>query len=159
MVTQRVVMAALSFMALGVLPAVSQTVSLRNQATMHTSGVADADERHLHRSRIFWLVSVPIFVAANILDAQSSWGKRENNPLLQSQAGRFDARSATIKFAGSAAIVFGEYSLSRWLNGNPKRQREVYVGSAWSNFLGAGALTAVAAHNYRQPSLAVTVQR
>jgi len=98
-------------------------------------------------------------VAANILDAQSSWGKREVNPFLQGQTGQFDGRSAAIKFGGSAAIILGEYSLSRWLRGSPKRQDELYVGSAWANFLGAGVLTGAAIHNYQQPANPATGQR
>jgi hypothetical protein len=155
MLKRRILIAALSFTVYGWLPAKPQTGLLPERATVQT----DSNERHHQRSRVLWLVSIPVFVAANILDAQSSWGKREVNPFLQSQTGQFDGRSAAIKFGGSAAIILGEYSLSRWFKGTPKRQHELYVGSAWANFLGAGALTGAAIHNYRQPSAPVPGQR
>ena len=36
-------------------------------------------EAHVGHKRLLWLVSIPIFIAANVLDASSSWDKPEAN--------------------------------------------------------------------------------
>jgi hypothetical protein len=108
-------------------------------------------ERRLQRNKKLWLVSIPLFLAASVLDAQSSWGKTELNPLLRGQAGRFDGRSAAIKIGITGGILGSEYSVIHMFRHNRESQNGAYAASAWSNFIGAGALAAVAVHNYHTP--------
>lgn len=44
-----------------------------------------------------WWVSVAAVAAASVMDMQSSWGRREVNPILRGPDGRFGARGAVVK--------------------------------------------------------------
>ena len=111
--------------------------------------------QRIRRPKALWAISVPIFLAANILDAHSSWSKPESNHLLQGQGGRFDSGSLAIKFAISAGVIFADYSLIRKFRHDPEFQTCAYNAGAWSNFIGAGALTVTAARNYRTAAAGV----
>jgi hypothetical protein len=60
-----------------------------------------------------WKVSLIPLVAAHSLDAVSSWGYVETNPLLAGPDGRFGARSAAIKFSFVGAAAVAEYFLMK----------------------------------------------
>lgn len=106
-------------------------------------------EAHVGHKRLLWLVSIPIFIAANVLDASSSWDKPEANRLLQGRAGRFDGRSVALKFGIAGGMLAGEYSLIRMLRKDPAARDSALTASTWSNFVGAGVLSGAAIHNYR----------
>src|SRR5579859_5995966 len=70
---------------------------LEQQARLQNDRLSGLTEQRLKRSRRIWLMSIPVLIAGNALDARSSWGKPETNGLLQGAAGRFDGRSVAIK--------------------------------------------------------------
>lgn len=114
--------------------------------------------QRIRRGKALWAVSVPIFLAANIPDAYSSWSKLESNHLLQGQGGRFDSGSLAIKIAISAGVISADYSLIQKFRHDPEFQTCAYNAVAWSNFIGAGALTATAARNYRTAAAGVSAR-
>jgi hypothetical protein len=81
------------FIILGTLNA--QSVSTNLVETRHTTS----------RATKVWLVSALALLAATSVDASSSWGKYETNPLLASADGRFGARGVSIKFGLAAATI------------------------------------------------------
>ena len=141
--------ALLLLLACGSTVAQSLLADAPRQIPSQQANFAERADRRLHRNRTLWLVSIPVFLAANILDAHSSWGKPEQNVFLQGQSGRFDGRSVSIKLGLAGGIIGGEYSLIRLFRKNHQTQNGAYATSAWSNFIGGGALAAVAVHNYR----------
>jgi len=144
--------AAACFLLVGAssLPVAAQSVETDFRAPSMASAAGEPSVPHLHRNKALWLISIPAFVAANILDAHSSWSRPESNSLLRGQGGRFDGGSAAIKFGVSGGIILGEYSIIRLFKKNGQMQNAAYAGSAWSNLVGAGVLTGAAVHNYQQ---------
>jgi hypothetical protein len=106
-------------------------------------------DAHMRHKRLLWLVSIPVFIAANMLDASSSWGRPEANSILQGSGGRFDGRSAALKFGIAGGMIAGEYSLIHMLKRDPASRSAALTASTWSNFIGAGVLSGTAIHNYR----------
>jgi len=107
----------------------------------------DIEERALDNRRPgqgehfgLWIASVFALVGANVLDARSSWGKLEANPVLADPDGRFGLRSIGIKSAMIGAAVGLQQRIGR------ARSRRVL---AIENFCFAGADAAVAARNFR----------
>ncbi len=93
------------------------------------------------RSRKMWIVSAVALAAANILDARSSLGRPELNPLLRNAQGNFSvARSAALK----SAAVGGSLALEALLI---RSRPELARTSSLVNFVSAGAVTAVAIRN------------
>ncbi|MBA4182105.1 MAG: hypothetical protein C0506_16080 [Anaerolinea sp.] len=87
-------------------------------------------------------ISVAALIGANAADLASSWGRPELNPLLTpgSSGGRFGWQAATIKLGlAGGSLLFQRYVLRR----RPELQR----GFAISNFIAAGAMSAVAVRN------------
>jgi hypothetical protein len=143
----RLCVAALAVLACGSLNAAESAEFVAGSAPPAvTSNKADAHARH---KRLLWLVSIPVFIAANVLDASSSWDKPEANRLLQGRGGRFDGRSAALKFGIAGGMLAGEYSLIRLLRKDPAARDSALAASTWSNFVGAGVLSGTAIHNYR----------
>ena len=95
-------------------------------------------------TKVWWVASVAGLVAANVLDAHSSWGRVEVNPMLRSRDGRFGGRAIAFKAGVTAGVVLIE-ALSM------RRRPDLTSGCALVNFGAAGALGAAAAHNYRLP--------
>lgn len=60
-----------------------------------------------------WKVSLAPLVASQALDAASSYGLRELNPLLASSNGGFERKAASIKLGVTGAIVGVEYLIVR----------------------------------------------
>jgi len=107
------------------------------------AGVLAAGQGHrLKPAPRWWVVSVAALVAVNVLDAHSSWGRVEVNPMLRSRDGRFGGRAVAIKGGVTAGMVVIEALAMR-------RRPGVASGCALVNFGAAGALGAAAAHNYR----------
>jgi hypothetical protein len=85
-----------------------------------------------------WKLSVAAVVTANALDAASTYGHTERNPLLQGRNNQFGAGQVAIKFGvvGSGIVVQRLFP----------RHRKVYTVA---NFITAGVLTGLAVRNYR----------
>jgi hypothetical protein len=93
----------------------------------------------------FWKISAAALVSASALDIASSWGKCcEGNSLLASPDRRFGARGLTIKSGALGGQLLLQYLVARK---HPKLARVL----GFVNIAGAGAITAVAIHNYGIP--------
>ena len=88
-----------------------------------------------------WKISVAVLGAVSIADVQSSMGRRELNPLLQSGNGRFQARGVTLK-----TLIVGSSLGAQWFLVRKNPHAAGYAAAA--NF-GVSALTgAVVVHNH-----------
>jgi hypothetical protein len=94
-----------------------------------------------------WRISVVALAAANAMDIQSSWGKRELNPALASSNGAFGVRGALLKSGVQASVVALELIVLHRRPSN--RIRNVL---AIINFGDAGLTTAMAGHNWSVPA-------
>ena len=90
-----------------------------------------------------WWVSVAAVAAASALDARSSWGRHELNPLLQGPNGRFSARSVEIKSA-----IVGVGLAFQWVALRHHTQR-LEKPLSIANLAAAGLTTGAAIHNLR----------
>lgn len=90
-----------------------------------------------------WWASVAALATASVLDARSSWGRQELNPLLQGPNGRFNARSVEIKSAiVGASVAFQWFALR-----HHSQKLEKPLGFA--NLAAAGLTAGAAIHNLR----------
>lgn len=89
-----------------------------------------------------WRWSVVSMVLANALDAGSSIGAHETNPVLGT--GTFGPRAIAIK----SGFVLGSFAVQHWLvHRHPASARPM----AFGNFAIAGGITAIAISNFRVP--------
>jgi hypothetical protein len=93
--------------------------------------------------RRLWWTSVAALGAATALDIQSSWGRREINPLLRSSDGRFGGRGVAIKI-GVAGIASG----LQWLV--VRKHPRLETPLAGTNAGLAAMFAAAAVHNHRR---------
>ncbi|MEQ1946434.1 MAG: hypothetical protein ABL995_04560 [Bryobacteraceae bacterium] len=100
----------------------------------------DADARWHKR----WAVSLAPLTASQALDASSSYGMRELNPLLASANGGFGMKATSIKFGAVAGLMGVEYLLVK----KYPRSAKFFTIVNWTT---AGATTGLAVHNYRLP--------
>jgi hypothetical protein len=96
-----------------------------------------SENRDLHR----WKLSLVPLAASQALDASSSWGMRELNPVLAGPDGRFGARAATVKLGVVGAFVGIEYLLVKKYPHAARAFEKI-------NWAGAAVTTSFAAHNY-----------
>lgn len=78
-------------------------------------------------------------VAANGMDAASSWNKRELNPILGQT---FAGRAIAIKAGGTAGVLVAQYFVLR-------RHPQAHKSAAIVNFAVSGVLGGIAARNFR----------
>ena len=88
-----------------------------------------------------WKVSLVTVAAAHSLDIASSLGKREGNPLLNQASSRFSWQAAAIVAGAVGAVMAVEWFVVR-------RHPEIARKFAIVNFINAGAVTGIAAHNF-----------
>ena len=94
-----------------------------------------------------WIASWVAFAAVNLLDAHSSTGKRELNPLLSNSQGRFSAgKAALIKSA-----VGGSFFAVQWWMARKNRDADYYRTFTIANNAMTAGLGIVAVHNYGVP--------
>ena len=122
---------------------------LEQQARLQNDRLSGLTEQRLKRSRRIWLMSIPVLIAGNALDARSSWGKPETNGLLQGTGGRFDGRSTAIKFGITGALLAGQFTMARAWQRDPQTQETVFKGWTASNLIFGSAAAGIAWHNYR----------
>ncbi len=92
-------------------------------------------------SKKLWWVSVAALAGASVLDARSSWGRHELNPLLQGPNGRFGARSVEIKSA-----IVGVGLAFQWIALRHHSQK-IEKPLSIANLAAAGLTTGAAVHN------------
>lgn len=90
-----------------------------------------------------WKISAATLLASNVLDAGSSWGKRELNPVLSGSTGSFGGKSALLKLGVEAGVVTLEYLVLRH-----RASRLSIKALTWINFGDASATTAMAVRNF-----------
>ncbi len=111
-----------------------------NSAATATSvaGVEDSHERMMNR---LWIASMVAAVAATGLDAASSWGKLESNPLLAGGNGTFGAKGAAIKAGVAAAVIIPQI----WL----RKRKDLRSAFTIGNLGEASLFSAAAIHNLK----------
>jgi hypothetical protein len=93
--------------------------------------------------RKVWTASVAALAAVNVMDARSSVGRYETNPLLQDGQGRFSpGRAIAVKSAASGGILVLQALLMR-----RRPQEKLERPAALINFAAAAAVGAVAYRN------------
>src|SRR5258706_12756917 len=98
-----------------------------------------AEERQHHGK--LWRISAAVLGAVTIADMQSSIGRPEANPWLQSPNGRFSGRGMAIKGVGVSAIIGAQWLM---LRKNPKAAPY----AAGANFAAAALTGAIGVHNH-----------
>ena len=96
---------------------------------------------HDSRWRRQWVISLAPLFASEALDAASSYGMHELNPLLAGSNGGFGAKATAIKFGVVGALAGAEYFVARSHPASAKLFTIV-------NWITAGATTGLAVHNY-----------
>ena len=91
-----------------------------------------------------WAISLAPLFASESLDAASSYGMRELNPVLASPDGGFGGKATGVKFGVIGALTGVEYILIR----KYPRSAKFFSIVNWTT---AGATTGLAAHNFRLP--------
>ena len=91
-----------------------------------------------------WLISLAPLVASQSLDAASSWGLRELNPILAGPDGRFGLKATAIKFGVIGGSMGAEYLIVRRFPASAKFFTVV-------NYATTGVTSGLAVHNYRLP--------
>lgn len=91
-----------------------------------------------------WAISLAPLVASQALDAASSYGLRELNPMLAQPDGRFGMKAAGVKFGVVGGLIGVEYLLVR----KYPRSAKFFTVINWTT---AGATTGLAIHNYSLP--------
>jgi hypothetical protein len=90
-----------------------------------------------------WKASAAALLTGNAMDATSSWGKYELNPVLSGSEGRFGKGGALLKLGVAGGVVVVEYLVLR-----RRPSRSLARGLAWINFGDAAATSAVAGRNF-----------
>lgn len=88
-----------------------------------------------------WKISLAPLIASQTLDATSSYGMRELNPLLASANGGFEMKATTIKLGVTGALVGVEYLIVR----KYPRSAQVISKLNWTTGI---VTTGFAVHNY-----------
>lgn len=88
-----------------------------------------------------WWSSVVAVVAGSALDAHSSWGRQELNPVLRGANGEFGMKAVAIKAAIAGGVVGAQYLMLRKNPGAAKH-------AAIANFAMAGVFGGVAYYNH-----------
>ena len=91
-----------------------------------------------------WAISAVALVAASALDAGSSWGRNEANPVLQQTGHSFGGRSIGIKLGITAIPLLLQHLAARNNEG-------LYKPFALANYGGATFFTGVAVRNFGVP--------
>ncbi|MBV9154806.1 MAG: hypothetical protein JO097_00985 [Acidobacteriaceae bacterium] len=126
-------------------PTAVTPVSSSSVAPQKTN-IADVQGNHGKLLNAVWITSMFAAAGASSLDAYTSWGKHESNPLLASSNGTFGTKGVVLK-AGIAATVLVPQILLR-------KHREMKGLFASGNLGEAAIFSGVAVHNMgvRSPS-------
>jgi hypothetical protein len=102
----------------------------------------DSDQRAQQRAFMrSWERSLIPLVASQSLDAASSYGYRELNPLLPESNGVFGMRATAVKFSVVGALIGAEYLLARK---SPRAARLI----TRLNWASSAVTTGLVVHNY-----------
>ena len=91
-----------------------------------------------------WILTAVALTAAHVLDAHSSRGRLEANPLLRGPQQRFSmGKAVVVKSAAAGGLLLAQAILSRKL---PRRR--LYKPFTYMNLVAGGVTTATATRNY-----------
>jgi hypothetical protein len=90
-----------------------------------------------------WKASAATLLAGNAMDAASSWGKGEMNPVLSGGQGTFGKGGVLLKLGVAGGVVVVEYLVLRH-----RPSRSLAGALAWINFGDAAVTGAVAGRNF-----------
>jgi hypothetical protein len=96
-------------------------------------------EKKARRAKMLWRVSMAAFVTATALDAATSVGKYESNPLLRSADGKFGMKGMAIKGGIAGAVLAPQIAY--------RDHRELHSKFAILNFIETGFFAGLAIHN------------
>src|SRR5579872_4112606 len=136
--------------------AVASVTALSAQELLPVQRVQDlkTTQRSENFNKRLWQTSVVTLSIANVLDVQSSLGKRELNSTLAGSSGTLGARGILLKSSFQGGLMGFEYlMLRRHANAftpNGSRSR-LYRTLSIINFAASGVLSGIAAHNYTVP--------
>lgn len=100
-----------------------------------------------------WIASIAMLAAAQVLDAHSSWGRYESNPLARGPAGSFSApKGVLLKSAATGGFLSVQWILMKKMPG-----QDLFGPCAVANVAAAGVLGGMAARNYRVPRTGASV--
>ena len=89
-------------------PASKTIIEPGSYSSINPSKIDFQEERHDRIANRVWIGSLIAVVAASGMDAATSFGKTEGNPLLASSNGTFGAKGITIKAGLSATTLIVE---------------------------------------------------
>ncbi len=98
------------------------------------------EQKHDRKVNRIWGGSMIAMLAATSMDAGSSWGKREGNPLLASSDGTFGPKGLSIKMGIAAGVIVPELLL--------RHHKDLKSKFAIGNFAEATIFSGVAIHNF-----------
>ncbi len=104
----------------------------------------DTRERGKKRWKKAWIASWIAFAAVNLLDAHSSMGRRELNPLLRNADGTFSGRKAAM----IKAAVGGGFFAFQWWTQRRNPEANHYKAFTIANSAAAASFGVVAMRNY-----------
>jgi hypothetical protein len=121
-----------------------QNRNVEPKVTIESSADSQKHDKTMKR---LWMTSLGALAGANALDAISSWGKQEGNPLLRSSDGTFGARGLAIKSGIIGASLVPQYLLR-----DHKEMRKTF---AIINFAESAYFSTIAFHNFSLPAVKV----
>jgi hypothetical protein len=110
-----------------------------------TSTAAVAAKRNSGTINKVWGASIAALLGGTTMDAASSWGKSESNPLLRSANGTFGMKGLMIKGGLAGAMLAPEIMMRN--NEDAKKKLAIV------NFIAAGVFSAVVFHNLTIPKV------
>ena len=105
-----------------------------------------APQQKRRRWKKAWIASLVAFAVVNAVDAHSSAGRRELNPLLRGADGRISMGRAI----GLKSAIGGGLMAFQWAVAKRRKDKNSYKAFTIANTAATGGLAAVAAHNYGQ---------
>ena len=119
------------------------SMAVSGPTTMVAGGPQGQDLPHTAiqpAGRNLWRTSVAVVAAANAADAGSSWGKRELNPTLSGNGGRFGGQGAALKLGIVGGLVILESLVLRRQPSTRLYRRLSLVNFASASVTGATAI-------------------
>jgi len=110
-----------------------------------TNTAAVAARRNSGTINKVWAASIAALLGGTTMDAASSWGKSESNPLLRSANGTFGMKGLMIKGGLAGAMIAPEIMMRN--NEDAKKKLAIV------NFVAAGVFSAVVFHNLTIPKV------
>jgi hypothetical protein len=95
-----------------------------------------------HKRSFWWKLSTVALAAATMVDASSSWGHVEVNPVLRGSNGQFGYQGIAMKALITSGVIGAQYIM---LRNHPKAEKY----GTLTNFALGGVLGAAAVYNFR----------